>query len=112
MSASDIVGNLQRVGKNVEFDGLQVMKAVTAEAEGWAKDNAPWTDRTGEARASIYGRGLKEGKDTIAGYIGIVVYYGVFLELAHQGKYRIVRPTLLMAKMYLQDKFSKIKFHK
>jgi len=60
--------------------------------ERWAKDNAPWTDRTGKAR-----EGLKGWVDPSSGPIGTIVlqhnpelHYTIWLELAHQGRYAIL----------------------
>lgn len=67
--------------------------AIT-ESENEAKHKAPWKDRTGNARNSITGSGpSNDGKNLIAS-LSIGVFYGKYLELCHQGKYRIVWPTL------------------
>lgn len=65
-----------------------------AEAENTAKLTAPWTDRTGNARASITGSGPVTKGGTIMTALAIGMYYGVYLELCYQGRYRVVWPTL------------------
>ena len=62
--------------------------------ESYAKDNAPWTDRTGNARQSLHAFTQVLARDTVALYLAHGVNYGVFLELAHQGRYAIIMPTL------------------
>lgn len=69
------------------------MGALAADTQSNAKHEAPWTDRTGNARNSLFGYSNDEG-DKIVNYHGIGVFYGVYLELSHQGKYRIVLPVL------------------
>ena len=63
--------------------------------EQWAKDNAPWKDRTTKAR-----QGLKAWVDPTSGPIGTIVlqhdpslHYTIWLELAHQGRYSILVPA-------------------
>lgn len=61
--------------------------------ENHSKQNRPWTDRTGNARASIYGLPDVEGQNLVI-YHGILVDYGVFLETANGGNYRVIKPTI------------------
>lgn len=61
--------------------------------EGEAKAGAKWTDRTTHARQSISGEGGWEGeqlKVTLSGGMD----YSVYLELAHEKKYAILKPTI------------------
>jgi hypothetical protein len=61
--------------------------------EGYAKDHAPWTDRTGNARNGLHG-GVEVRKDEYVLFLSHGVDYGIWLELAHGGNYAIVRPTV------------------
>lgn len=61
--------------------------------EGYSKSHAPWTDRTGHARQSLHG-GVDVRGDQQVLYLSHGVEYGIWLELAHSGKYAIVRPTV------------------
>lgn len=54
-----------------------------------AKRIRPWTDRTGNARRSIYGQAFETG-NTIGLHTGIGVDYGVWLEVANGGRYAVV----------------------
>lgn len=91
--------NVKTVQKRLEFFEKsvaervhQVVDARFIEAEGYAKEKAPWTDRTGDARRSITYADLSD-EQTLRFYLYIGMWYGVFLELANQGKYRILLPT-------------------
>lgn len=65
--------------------------------EDWAKQNAPWTDRTGHARQSLVATSTveKQGGATV-GTITLAsgAEYGIWLELAHAGKWGIIANAL------------------
>ena len=61
--------------------------------ERYAKKNRKWTDRTGRARQSLNGSAFRIDN----GYriqIAHGVYYGVYLEYAHERKYAILERTI------------------
>lgn len=64
------------------------------EIEAYMKVNAPWTDRTANARQTLY----SEVQDVVRQYVDIVlahgVEYGVYLELSNAGTYAIIGPSL------------------
>jgi len=60
--------------------------------EGYAKEHAPWTDRTGHARQGLHA-GVEEQGDELILYLSHGVEYGIWLETAHGANYAIVRPT-------------------
>lgn len=67
--------------------------------EQYAKQNAPWTDRTGNARRTLAGVntfGAEGGEDETAYYIGVCgnMPYSPELELGHRQRYAILRPTV------------------
>lgn len=88
-----VARKLKSWGKNVEDNLLTEMEKLALDMENEAKDNRPWTDRTGNARRSISGSAAKEGSDYRAA-LAIGVDYGKYLELSHGGRFRIVRPTI------------------
>ena len=61
--------------------------------EGEAKIDAPWTDRTGNARNSIRGDFGWQGSKAVITLSGNMDY-SVWLELAHGKKYAILKPTI------------------
>ena len=63
----------------------------TLEAE--AKRNAPWTDRTSNARQGLQGGAAFDGSDIVI-YITHTMEYGIYLELANAAKYAILMPTI------------------
>lgn len=108
------------LGKALATGGKQVQAVVAAHMEYWAprvesdmKTNAPWTDRTGNARNGLAARAFHDSANA-----GIILYhqvpYGIWLEVAHSGKYAIIDPTIqadgpvVMAD--LRGKLSKMRF--
>lgn len=74
-----------------------VVKAIIdnnfIQAENHARQTAPWTDRTGNARRSI--ASVDDSQPGIVRYHLIIgVDYGIWLEVSNQGKYRILVPTM------------------
>lgn len=71
------------------------MFALTAakQLESYAKQNRPWTDRTGRARQGLTGSAgqTQNGAQVVLAH---TVDYGVWLELAHEKNYAIVEPTV------------------
>ncbi len=63
-------------------------------AEGYMRENAPWTDRTSVARNGLFATAEHEHlHHTIICYH--TARYGIWLEVAHNGQYRIIVPTIV-----------------
>ena len=88
----------------IERYGERVLVAVTAVAgriasamEAEAKATAPWTDRTGNARSGLFGTAERDAAQKL-----VVIYlshgpdidYGIWLELAHGGRFAVVAPVI------------------
>ncbi len=75
----------------------QVLGDLTKDIEKWMKANAPWKDRTGKARATLSATLVTNDYPTPL--IGVItlshgVPYGLWLEVAHGGRYSILGPTI------------------
>lgn len=102
INTSEVTNNMKKLLEKAKVNCLNIMEFTVSDAEGYAKQNAPWHDRTGNARKSIAHASYAD--DTkVVGAVGIGVYYGLFLELCNQGKYRILRPTLDIYRYKLMD---------
>jgi hypothetical protein len=70
-----------------------LMRYEAAEGQNYMRTNAPWTDRTGNARQGLFGRAFSEAKSYT-----IVLYhtmpYGIFLETRWSGRYAIIEPAV------------------
>jgi hypothetical protein len=103
-----------KMGEALDQYGVKVFDAILAVADfiatkmqDYARKNAIWEDRTGNARSGLFavalkkergarGQFLKTAERTVEIYLshGSAVFYGKFLELAHGGKYAIIVPAI------------------
>jgi len=63
------------------------------QAVNYARTNAPWTDRTTNARNGLFARAERDAP-VYRIIIGHSVPYGVWLEVRWSGRYAILRPTV------------------
>jgi hypothetical protein len=88
------------LSRNLHSGPAKIKKAATIiahrmapEVESHMKNNAPWTDRTGNARNGLAARAYEAGDE-----VGIVLYhqvsYGIWLEVRWSGRYAIINPTI------------------
>ncbi|GIV73541.1 hypothetical protein [Caldilinea sp.] len=92
------------LARAVERYGDRVLTAVQVVAERMAtvlqndaRANAPWTDRTGNARSGLFGTSERDlARRLVVIYLshGPDIDYGKWLELAHGGRYSIVMKTI------------------
>lgn len=78
----------------VERQVRRVAERNAAQIEAWMKANAPWTDRTGQARATLRAEVLD-----VTGRAAVIllrhgVSYGIYLETIQGGTYAIITPAL------------------
>lgn len=70
------------------------MDSMVPVAETYMRENAPWTDRTGNARNGL--RAVHEAEPMV--HHDLVVFhtmpYGLWLEVRFSGRYAILFPTL------------------
>ncbi len=88
----NVIGNLKGCEDRVRaaLHGLGMQTA--AQMEAYAKQNAPWEDRSAHARQGLFGEVLEEdGKLKIR--IAHTMEYGVYLELSRKGRRPILEPT-------------------
>lgn len=78
---------------------------IAEEMQEWAQENAPWEDRTGDARAELEAttthRGFHHEIDLHHG-----VDYGIWLELIQSGTFAIILPTIEHFGFVLMDELS------
>ena len=69
---------------------LAIAKSYAPEIENWMKANAPWTDRTGNARQSLYTEVNQVVNSMVELVLSHGMSYGVYLELCNQGRWGII----------------------
>lgn len=93
----------ERYTRAVFQAGRQLAQQNAAEMEAWAKANAPWTDRTGAARAGLH------ATVEATGQIGTIVLshgvdYGLWLEIANGGRFSIIAKAIdMFGPKFMQD---------
>lgn len=90
----DLIDNLNTGGQKTNDAIMAVLEYKAPQVETHMKQNAPWTDQTGNAR-----QGLRaEAYDLSDTEKGIILYhqvpYGIWLEVKYSGKYAIILPTI------------------
>lgn len=100
MADSNFIVDLSRLEltKKLSDEAIKKRLLVYANAsapifEGYAKQNRPWTDRTGDARKRLKctAKAIDEGVEISLSH---GVDYGLWLELAHEQNYAILKPTI------------------
>lgn len=93
--------SLRQVDAAIVDYGERVMTAVRAVAdyfrpvlEDYARQNASWTDRTGNARQTLHAWVDEVARDIVELWLGHGMDYGLWLEVRWGGRYAIVWPTI------------------
>lgn len=88
----EVIANMYEWAK-MKKAGLEGMgRVAAANMQSDARQNAPWQDRTGNARQGLNG-GIYYENENLFIYIAHSMEYGVFLELCNDGKYAILEKT-------------------
>lgn len=80
-------------GVDILAAGKEIAEDIAKEVQAYAKENAPWEDRTGAARAGLTSD-VYENDAVIVLQLYHTVDYGVWLETIQAGAYAIIMPTL------------------
>jgi hypothetical protein len=88
---------LDKYGDRVLQTVAAIAQYVATEMQNDAKANAPWTDRTGNARTGLFGTSEADfAAKVVTIYLshGAVIDYGLWLELVGSGKNAIIVKTM------------------
>lgn len=111
---SKLYQNSEKFHEKIDTAVSMYMQTKSIEYESYMKTHRPWTDRTGMAKATLFGDYSKPKEHLHRITLGHGVEYGIYLELAHDKNYAIVGPTIQIkgneVVSDLKDLFSKIKF--
>jgi len=89
-----VLGNLDRWYAEKMAGCEAVGRNIAAKAEGKAKRDRPWTDRSHDARDELHAGTQWDSPTALIIYLAHGVEYGPYLELAHDKKYEIIEKTL------------------
>lgn len=94
--SEEVIRNMREWAEKRRAATIALAQNWAGQLEGRVKLQAPWSDRTGNARAGLFGttelRGLARNEIVIK--LGHTMSYGVFLELCNDGRYAILKPTI------------------
>ena len=84
----------ERYMKRVHFAIQQVATYWAVVFESYAKEKAPWTDRTSNARQSLHAWTEDLSQDVVRLWLSHGMDYGLYLETKYAGQYAIIWPTI------------------
>lgn len=85
---------LGKLSERLTYAVLMQADTQAKEIESYAKSNRRWTDRTGLAKANLRCTVSQPRKNLVRITLAHGVNYGIWLELANEKRYAIVKPTL------------------
>ena len=88
---------IEKYGERVITAVTAVAGRVAAEMSNSAIANAPWTDRTANARTGIFGTAERDATAQVVTIFlshSPVIDYGIWLELAHGSSFAIIMRTI------------------
>ena len=91
---NEVLKNLAKWATEKRAGCEAVSRVTAANMQNFARLNRPWKDQTGNARAGLNGGAYWETMEILKIYIAHSMSYGVYLELANDGKYEILSPTI------------------
>jgi len=89
-----LITNLGLWGEQVQRIPHMVLEYYQPVLETYMKENAPWTDRTGNARQSLYTELEDLAKDIAVLYLAHGMEYGLWLEVRWAGRWSVIWPTI------------------
>lgn len=92
--SSTLNKGMDRLGAKMGAMVLMYAATKASEIRSYMKINRKWTDRTGMAKGTLDCRVSQPSERIIRLTLSHGVYYGIWLELAHEKKYAIIAPTI------------------
>ena len=89
---TDVVNGLDMLEVNADVKIQKYLSNSCEELEYYMKENAPWHDRTGNARRGL-SADVSENINAIRIELSHSVDYGIFLEYAMEERFAILEPT-------------------
>ncbi len=93
MNIENLKNGIVAVDKKAQAAVEMYAKNQAKRLESYAKKDAPWTDRTGMARKSLNAITSKTNTG-IRITLAHGVDYGIWLELANEKRFAIIKPTI------------------
>lgn len=94
VDATTLKRNLDQLSDRVDTYIAAAMDYQADKCVGYMKENAPWRDRTSNARNGLRAETEWKPKKSYAIFLFHSMSYGIWLEIRWAGKYAIILPTL------------------
>lgn len=94
LSTLQLRKNVRELGPKIERRVNATMLFGAAKGMAYMKENAPWTDRTTNARNGLHTQPYVADKSKTITF-SHTMNYGIWLEVANNGKYQIIMPSVL-----------------
>lgn len=91
---NEFVASCVKFRTKFEASVLILCQIAATKMEEYAKNEAPWTDRTGNARQFLKGQADWVSSDKIMIAVSHHMHYGYWLELAHGREYAILEESI------------------
>lgn len=88
-----LVNQLQTMDARADRALTAIIAYHASRASAYAKKNAPWTDRTSNARNGLFARAERD-RPKYRIIVAHAVPYGIWLEVKFSGRDGIIRPTI------------------
>lgn len=107
--SGDLTTKINQFGPHVKRAMVTAAKYIEPQALAYMRDNATWTDRSGNARGGLSVE-TEVKTNTVTMYLYHQVPYGPYLELRWSGKYQIINPTIEVFAPQLIELVNKLAF--
>lgn len=99
LTKGSMLAKIEKINRGIDPHNLDAGMIATManrapQVEAHAKLHAPWTDRTTNARNGLHALHVPEGLGIHEIVLAHSVPYGIWLEIANNGRYKIIMPTL------------------
>lgn len=105
--ADEVKKNLHEWADRQRAAVITLANNWAGQLEGRAKTTAPWTDRTGNARNGLFGGVEVKGTEVFI-RLGHSMEYGIFLELANDGRFAVLKPIIDQAVPEIYDSYKRL----
>lgn len=91
---TSMLDKLQAAAPRLGPAAMAIASTSASDLRAYMQGHRPWTDRTGRAKAMLNAVASRPDENTIRVTLVHGVSYGIWLELAHEQKYAIIKPTM------------------
>lgn len=97
LEAAEVSTNLRELPRKVDLLLTAVFERQASVSTSFMRENATWTDRTGNARNGLHAVAVHSGGGTHELVLAHSVPYGIWLEVRFAGRYAIISRSVQRA---------------